>query len=42
MRKSGMAEKYVRFVRDMYEGSETVVTCAIRTTENFKIKVGLH
>ena len=26
----------------MYEGSETVVRCAVRTTESFKVKVGLH
>ena len=27
---------------DMYEGSETVVRCAVGTTESFKVKVGLH
>ena len=42
MRKSGMAKKYVRLVQDMYEESETVVRCAIETTETFKAKVGLH
>ena len=42
MRKSGMAEKYVRLVQDMYVGSETVVRCAVGTTESFKVKVGLH
>ena len=42
MRKSGIAEKFVQFVQDMYEGSETVVRCAIGTTESFKVKVGLH
>ena len=26
----------------MYEGSETVVRCAVGTTERFKVKVGLH
>ena len=26
----------------MYEGSETVVRCAVGTTKNFKVKVGLH
>ena len=26
----------------MYEGSKTVVSCAVGTTENFKVKVGLH
>ena len=38
MRKSGIVEKYVQLVQDMYEGSETVVRC----TESFKVKVGLH
>ena len=42
MKKSGIVEKYVRFVQDMYEGSETVVRCAVGTTESFKVKVGLH
>ena len=42
MRKSEIVEKYVQLVQDMYEGSETVVRCAVRTTESFKIKVELH
>ena len=42
MRKSETAEKYVRLVQNMYEESETVVRCAIGTTESFKVKVGLH
>ena len=42
MRKSGIMEKYVRLVQDIYEGSETVVRCAVGTTESFKVKVGLH
>ena len=42
MRKSGIVEKYVRLVQDMYVGSETVVRCAVGTTESFKVKVGLH
>ena len=42
MRKSKMAEKYVRLVHDMYEESETVVRCTIGTIESFKVKVGLH
>ena len=42
MRKSGIAEKYVQLVQDIYEGSETVVRCAAGTTESFKVKVGLH
>ena len=42
MRKSGIVEKYVRLVQDMYEGSETGVRCAVETTESFKVKIGLH
>ena len=42
MRKSGIVEKYVQLVQDMYEGSEAVVRCAVGTTESFKVKVGLH
>ena len=42
MRKSGRVEKYVQLVQDMYEGSETVVRCAVGTTESFKVKVGLN
>ena len=42
MRKSGIVEKYVQLVQDMYEGSETVVRCAVGTTESFKVKVGMH
>ena len=42
MKKSGIVEKYVRLVQDMYKGSKTAVRCAVRTTESFKVKVGLH
>ena len=42
MKKSGIVEKYVQLVQDMYEGSETVVRFAVATTESFKVKVGLH
>ncbi|KAK3522565.1 hypothetical protein QTP86_024985, partial [Hemibagrus guttatus] len=42
MRKSGVAEKYVRVVQDMYERSRTVVRCALGQTEEFKVEVGLH
>lgn len=42
MRKSGVAEKYVRVVQDMYEDSVTAVRCAVGMTDWFKVKVGLH
>nr|XP_033493144.1 uncharacterized protein LOC117263658 [Epinephelus lanceolatus] len=42
MRKSGVAEKYVRVVQDMYESCRTVVRCAVGVTEEFKVEVGLH
>ncbi|KAK3570549.1 hypothetical protein QTP86_022085 [Hemibagrus guttatus] len=42
MRKSGVAEKYVRLVQDMYERRRTVVSCALGQTEEFKVEVGLH
>ena len=40
--KIRIVEKYVQLVQDMYEGSETVVRCAVGTTESFKVKVRLH
>ena len=40
--KSGMAEKCVQLVQDMYEGSETVVKHAVGTTVSFKVNVRLH
>ncbi|KAK3530804.1 hypothetical protein QTP70_002831 [Hemibagrus guttatus] len=42
MRKSGVAEKYVRVVQDMYERSRTVLRCAVGQTEEFNVEVGLH
>ncbi|KAK3568391.1 hypothetical protein QTP86_005565 [Hemibagrus guttatus] len=42
MRKSGVAEKYVQVVQDMYERSRTVVRCIVDQTEAFKLEVGLH
>ena len=42
MRKSEIVEKYVQLVQDMYEGSETVVRCAVGTKESFKVQVGMH
>ena len=42
MRKSGLAETYVRTVQDMYDDSTTAVRCAVGVTERFEVKVGLH
>jgi len=42
MRKSGVAEKYVRLVQDMCENSMTVLRCAVGLTDGFKVEVGLH
>ena len=42
MRKSGIVEKYVQLVQDMYEGSEIMVRCAVGTTECFQVRFGLH
>ena len=42
VRKSGMAELYLRLVQDMYETSETVVRCAVGTTESLGVKILLH
>ena len=42
MRKSEKTKKYVQLVQDKYEGSETVVRCAVGSTESFKVKVVLH
>ena len=42
MRKSGIVEKYVRLVQDMYEESKTMVRCAVGTTKSFKVNAGLY
>ena len=42
MRSSGVAEKYVEVVKDMYEDSITTVKCAAGMTEGFRVEVGLH
>ena len=42
MRKSGLADKYVRLLQDMYDDSITAVRCAVGVTEGFEVKVGLH
>ena len=40
MRKSGVTEKYVGAVQDMYEGWKTVVRCVVGVTEEFKVVGG--
>ena len=42
MRMSGLAEKYVRIIQDMYDDSTTAVRCAVGVTDGFEVKVGLH
>ena len=42
MRTSGLAEKYVSIVQDMYDDTTTAVRCAVGVTEGFEVKVGLH
>ncbi|KAG2462202.1 RTJK polymerase, partial [Polypterus senegalus] len=42
MRKSGVAEKYIRVVQDMYEGSVTVVRLAVGLADALNVEVGLH
>ena len=42
MRKSGLAEKYVRIVQDMYDDRTTAARCVVGVTEGFDVKVGLH
>ena len=42
MRKSQVAEKYVKVMQDMYEDSIATVRCAVGMTEGFKVEVGLH
>ena len=42
MRKSGLADKYVRIVQYIYDDSITAVGCVVGVTEGFDVKVGLH
>ena len=42
MRKSGIAEKYIRLVQDVYESSMKVVRCTIGMKDGSKVVVGLH
>ena len=42
VKKSGVAEEYVRLVQGMYDGSRTMVKCgAVGVTGGFKVDVGL-
>lgn len=40
MALSGVAEKYVRLVQDMYEDSETVVRRAVGVTDGLEVRMG--
>ncbi|XP_023232859.1 uncharacterized protein LOC111632606 [Centruroides sculpturatus] len=40
--KKNVPEKYVRFVKEMYEEAETQVNSSVGTTEGFFVNVGLH
>ena len=42
MREKGVLDKYIRLVKDMYHQCETVVRCAVGTSEPFALEVGLH
>ena len=42
MRESGVPEKNVGLVQDMYQTCTTVVRCAVEVAEGFKVEVGLH
>ncbi|CAF94836.1 unnamed protein product, partial [Tetraodon nigroviridis] len=42
MRKSGVAEKYVRAMQDMCENFKTAVWSAVGMIEEFQDEVGLH
>ena len=39
---SGVAEKYVRIVQDMYVDSARAARCAVGVKEGFEVKVRLH
>lgn len=37
MRKSGVEEKYLKVVQDMYGESKTVARCVVGLTDEFKV-----
>ena len=39
IRESGIVEKYVQLEQDMYEGSETMVRCAVGTTKSSRLSL---
>ena len=42
LRLKDVEEKYIRLIQDMYENCKTRVRCAVGTTTDFYVKVGLH
>ena len=42
MRQAGVPECYVESIQGMCEGARTSVRSAVRLTEEFEVKVGLH
>ena len=42
MRKSGVPEKYVNLVQDMYRDGKTMVRSVVGQTEEFRVDVDLH
>ena len=42
LRKTGVTEKYVSVIQDMYEGSRIMVNNAVGSTKWFKVKIELH
>ena len=42
MRHSGIQEKYVKIVKDMYRDSQTAVRSAVGTSMWFNVEVGLY
>ncbi|KAG8238096.1 hypothetical protein J437_LFUL012203 [Ladona fulva] len=42
LRKKGEPEKYVRLVKEMYQGAKTHVGTSVGTTEGFHVAVELH